>query len=46
VGVQVKREGAYLDGQLHGKVTHYTERGAVEKVETWERGVLKSSGGR
>jgi hypothetical protein len=27
-------------------VTFYTERGAVEKVETWEKGVLKSSGPR
>lgn len=46
VGLQVAREGTYVEGVLHGKVTFYTERGAVEKVETWEKGVLKSSGPR
>lgn len=45
-GLQVSRQGEYFQGQLQGQVTFFDLNGNVEKVETWEKGVLKSSGPR
>lgn len=38
-GTQVKKEGNYKDGKLHGVVINYKENGKIASKETWENGV-------
>ncbi len=38
-GTQVMREGKYLEGELHGELVTYTEKGKVKSKEMYERGV-------
>ena len=40
VGVELSREGDYVDGQLDGAVYHYNERGLLTKTEHYEMGAL------
>jgi antitoxin component YwqK of YwqJK toxin-antitoxin module len=41
-GVQLRIEGDYLNDQLEGDVIYYTEKGTIEKIETWAEGKLIS----
>lgn len=37
-GTQVRREGQYKEGELHGEIIYYTEKGKVEKKEKYNMG--------
>jgi antitoxin component YwqK of YwqJK toxin-antitoxin module len=39
-GVQVAREGTYVDGALHGAVKHYDTAGRLLRTEHYENGTL------
>lgn len=39
-GTQVRREGKYKEGALNGEMIYYTEKGKVEKKETYKLGEL------
>jgi antitoxin component YwqK of YwqJK toxin-antitoxin module len=42
-GQTKKREGNYVNGQLHGAVKHYDEKGKLVRTEEYAAGVMKSS---
>jgi antitoxin component YwqK of YwqJK toxin-antitoxin module len=43
VDTQVKRKGNYLGGKLNGEITYFNIGGEVEKIEVYEKGILKST---
>lgn len=42
-GAQISREGDYMNGNLEGEITYYSEDGRILKVETYENGELIST---
>jgi antitoxin component YwqK of YwqJK toxin-antitoxin module len=42
-GAQIKVEGDYLEDHPEGELIYYSTNGRIEKIETWEGGVLIST---
>jgi len=42
-GTQLRVEGDYLNDALEGEIRYYTQKGLIERIETWSGGELKAT---